>query len=293
MYSIIINPLSGGGTATQSLPGIKALLSRRGIEYRIEKSEKYGDTKKLARKAVEEGLDGIVVLGGDGTFFEIANGIGESGLEVIFAPCGTGNDFIRCFGLPKDTVEAVAAQLDSPVRMIDMGKCNETYFLNVAGTGFDVDVLLEADRFKGRFGGKLAYLLGVVFAVKKLRALKGKIRIDGGPEEDMACSIMSIGNGRYIGGGMLAVPSAHTDDGFFDVIICRPVSRLSVFVLLSMFIKGKHAGRRWLCRTIRCKSFSLKSKGMHIEADGEIFACEDADFRIIPGALKTRLPKNA
>ena len=290
MYSIIVNPLSGGGTASQAIPGIKALLNRRGIEYRIDRSDKYGDTKKLARRAVEEGMDGIIALGGDGTFFEIANGIGESGIEVIFAPCGTGNDFLRYFGMPRDTVEAVAMQLDAPVRMLDMGKCNETYFLNVAGTGFDVDVLVEADRFKGKYGGKLSYLMGVVCAIKNLRALKGSISIDGGEEREMKCSIISIGNGRYIGGGMLAVPSAHVDDGFFDAIICRPVSRLSVMVLLGLFVKGKHAGRSWLSRTIRCKSLRLKSKGMVIEADGEMFPCEDANFSIVPGALKTRLP---
>ncbi len=290
MYSIIVNPLSGGGTASRCIPEIKALLNRRGIEYRIDKSERYGDTKRLASRAVKEGLDGIIAVGGDGTFFEIANGIGESGIEVIFAPCGTGNDFIRYFDLPKDTVEAVSIQLDSPSRRIDMGKCNDTYFLNVAGSGFDVNVLIEAERFKSRYNGFMAYFMGAMLAIRKLRTLKGTVSIDSGPDEDITCSIISIGNGRYIGGGMLAVPSSHVDDGYFDAVICRPVSRWSVAVLLIFFIKGKHAGRKWLSRTIRCKSLRIKSSGMLVEADGEVFPCEDASFRIIPGALNTRLP---
>lgn len=275
----------------QRVPDIKALLNRRGIEYRIDRAERSGDTIKLAKRAVDEGLDGIVAIGGDGTFFEVANGIGESGILVIFAPCGTGNDFLRYFGLPRDTVEAVGIQLDSPVRMIDMGKCNDTYFLNVAGAGFDVDVLIEAERFKSKYSGLMAYLMGVICAVKKLRTLKATVNIDGGPDEGIACSLISIGNGRYIGGGMNAVPSAHVEDGYFDAIICRPVSRLSVLVLLALFMKGKHAGRKWLSRTVRCRALRLKSAGMTIEADGEMFPCEDATFKIVPAALKTRLPK--
>jgi diacylglycerol kinase (ATP) len=290
MYSVIVNPLSGGGTATRCIPEIKALLNRHRIEYRIDKSERYGDTKMLAARAVAEGLDGIIAVGGDGTFFEIVNGIGESGIEVIFAPCGTGNDFIRYFDLPEDTVEAVSVQLDSPSRRIDIGKCNDTYFLNVSGSGFDVDVLIEAERFKSRYSGFMAYFMGAMLAIRKLKTLKGTLSIDGGPEENIACSIISVGNGRYIGGGMLAVPSAHIDDGYFDVIICRPVNRWSIPVLLGFFMKGKHAGRNWLSRTIRCKSLRLKKTGMMVEADGEIFPCDDALFQIIPGALNTRLP---
>lgn len=275
----------------RNVPEIKALLSRRGIQCRIDKSVKSGDTLRLAKQAKDDGIECIVAVGGDGTFFEVVNGIGMSDIEIIFAPCGTGNDFMRMFALPKDVLEAVRLQLDSPVRRIDMGKCNDTFFLNVAGTGFDVDVLVEAERFKAKYTGLRAYLCGAFNAIKNLKTLTGTIAIDGSDEEPLQATIISIGNGRYIGGGMLAVPMAKPDDGFFDLVICKKISKLRLPILLMLFVMGRHTKKKSLVRYVRCKNVHIKSSGMIIEADGEMFHCDDANFSIVPGALATRLPE--
>ena len=164
MYSIIMNPSSGHGAALKRLADIETLLKSRNIEYRVDATEKKGDATSLARKAIADGMAGVIVLGGDGTFSEVVNGIGESGIEIIFAPCGTGNDFMRMFKLPKKTVEAVQLQLDSPVRMIDIGKYNDRYFLNVTGCGFDVDVLMIVDKHKDKYSSLGAYMRGAYSA---------------------------------------------------------------------------------------------------------------------------------
>ena len=290
MYSIIINPLSGNGLAARTLPALKALLDELGISYRVDQTVRAGDSRRLARQAVEESLAGVIAVGGDGTFFEVVNGIGLSGLEVIFAPCGTGNDFVKAFRLPRGTVHAVRAQLKSDRRLIDLGKFNDFFFLNVAGTGFDVDVLIEAERFKARFGGLKAYMLGAYSAIKRLHMLKAEMTVDGGAPEQIEATVVSIGNGRYIGGGMKALPDAIADDGLFDVVVARKVSKWTIGFLLLLFILGIHTRQKWLCRTFRCRSISLSSAGMFIEADGEIFPAERAEFSILPKALCTRLP---
>lgn len=291
MYSILLNPTSGGGTALKVLDKIEALLKERHIEYRVDQTRKAGDATRLSAQAAQDGLEGVIALGGDGTFFEVVNGIAESGLELIFAPCGTGNDFMRMFDLPKDTVEAVRKQLDSPRWQIDMGKCNERYFLNVAGAGFDVDVLIQTEKYKAKHSGLNAYLRGAYNAIRNYHPLQTTVSVDGGAETPMPATILSVGNGRFIGGGMKAVPDAVPDDGYFDVVIAKPVSKLSIYALLLLFVAGKHANRKSLCRKIRCKSIHIRCEGMVIEADGEMFPCEDALIQVLPGALRTRLPK--
>lgn len=291
MYSIIANPLSGGGLASQKLPELEKLLREKGIAYRMDITRKAGEARALARKAAEDGLEGVIAMGGDGTFYEVANGLGESGLELIFAPCGTGNDFMRMFHLSADTVEAVKKQMESPVRMLDLCKCNDGYYLNIAGTGFDVEVLIQAERFKAKYSGLGAYLRGAYYAIRHLKPLKAQVTIDGGVEQERECTILSVGNGRYLGGGMKAVPGAVVDDGLLDVVMCRPVSKISLIWLLLLFVRGRHVKYPSLTQTLRCRKIRVVSPGMTIEADGEMFPCDEAVFEVLPGGLRTRLPK--
>ena len=135
MYALILNPSSGSGRALRELPRIEALLEQEQVEYRVDSADKPGDLRAFAARAVEEGLEGIIALGGDGTLFEILNGMARSDLTLLLACCGTGNDFSRLFRLPNDPVEALRMQLHLPLSRIDIGRMNEFYFLNVAGTG--------------------------------------------------------------------------------------------------------------------------------------------------------------
>ena len=291
MYTIIVNPRSGGRPNEDKLREIEKLLTARSIEYRVMKTGKPGDAAVFAEKAAADKNGGIIVMGGDGTFSEVTNGIGESGTEVIFAPCGTGNDFMRMFSLPKDTVEAVKQQLDSPVRMIDLGKCNDRYFLNVTGCGFDVDVLIETEKFKDKASSIGAYLRGAYSAIRNYRPMDVAVIVDDGKEMTMQATVISVGNGSFIGGGMKAVPGATVDDGTFDLMIAGKVNRLSIYGLLLLFIMGKHVHVRSIVKTYKCKKVRIMSKGMHLEADGEIFDSDDVTLSVIPGALRTRLPK--
>jgi len=290
MYSIIINPTSGGGAALKKLSAIEELLRSRGIEYRIDSTSAKGDAGRLAEKAANDRLQGVIAVGGDGTFSEVVNGIKESGIELIFAPSGTGNDFMRMFKLPRDTVTAVRKQLDSPVRMIDLGKCNDRYFLNVTGCGFDVEVLLVADKYKGKASALSAYLRGAYSAIKNYRPMDISVALDDSDEIRMESTVVSVGNGSFIGGGMKAVPGAKVDDGYFDVLLVNKVNRLSIYVLLLLFAAGKHTILKKLVTMVKCKKVRIRSTGMHLEADGEVFAADDVTMSVVPGALSTRLP---
>ena len=290
VHSIILNPMSGAGAAVRRLSELKDMLVRRGMEYRVDVTSSPGDARKKAAQAVRDGLDGVVAVGGDGTFYEVVNGLGESGLEMLFAPCGTGHDFMRMFDMPRDMLKALEKQLDSPVRWIDLGRCNEKYFLNVTGCGFDVDVLVAAESYKGKACGLLAYLRGAYSAIKNYKPMDVRISTDGGELRPMRATIISVGNGSFIGGGMKAIPGARVDDGLFDVMLAGPVSRFSLYILLLLFAAGRHPLIRKIVQMQRCRSLRIESRGMQLESDGEIFKSDSADMSILPGALRTRLP---
>ena len=240
LYILIVNPTSGSGIALKRLAEIEELLRQRGEEYAIERATAPMDAERIARAAVARSPKGVIAVGGDGTLFEIVNGMAGSDVPLLFASCGTGNDFVRTLNLPKDPVEALLLQLDAPLSRIDVGRMNDTCFLNVSGTGFDVEVLRNAEKYKHRYTGLRTYLYGLFDAIRDYRPMTARVTLDDGPEEELCFSILSIGNGRYIGGGMKAVPDALVDDGLFDVVTVKPVSKPVIALLIAFYIAGKH-----------------------------------------------------
>lgn len=290
MYYVIYNPVSGMMKKKDITAGVFSELENRHIDYAPYASASAGDMTRLAQKAVKDGADGIIAIGGDGSFHEIVNGIGQSGIELIFVPHGTGNDFLKMFRLPKDPISALKAQLDSPVKYIDLCKANEDYFLNVFGAGFDVDVLRHAEKYKSGLAHRFSYIIGAYSAIKYLKMLSLEVRIDGGAPFTKEATIISVGNGSYIGGGMKAVPGASVFDGFIDVVIANKVSKLSVVYLLIMFILGLHVKIKSLTTVYRCRTIEFKADNMYVEADGEVYPCSHVAISVIPSGLKTRLP---
>ena len=289
MYILIANPVSGRGLALRKIPEIEAEFARRGLVCRVERTAGAEDAARIARAAAAERPEGIVAIGGDGTFFDVVNGLAGSDVPLLFVPCGTGNDFIKSLPLPREPLAARRAQLDAPLSRIDLGRMNDTHFLNVSGTGFDVDVLRRVDRHKEKHGGLFAYLLGLRDALKHYRPAEAEISFDGGPMQDASFAILSVGNGRYFGGGMKAVPDARVDDGLFDVVIVDPVRKGAIPPLIAFFVAGLHI-RLGLARLVRCRRFTLRRGGMTVNLDGELRPADEARYELLPSALCVRLP---
>ena len=288
MLLVISNPTSGSGAGAATLRGVQALLDERGISHRCEATRRPGHAVELADMAVREKMDGIVCLGGDGTIFEIVNGLKGRFMTLYFVPCGTGNDFVRVLNLPKDPVEALRLQLDGRPHPIDVGRVNERYFLNVSGCGFDVEVLRQAVRFK-RFGKDLLpYLLGILAALRKFKPLDIELTMDGKTEK-RSVTIISVGNGRYFGGGMMPAPHAEIDDGLFDVIYVDKLNRPAILRLLTRFIKGKHTDLPFAHES-RCRTLTIRCPGMTVNMDGELWPMDVAEYELLPGAAQVMLP---
>ena len=276
--------------ALKKLPEIESLLVQRRLEYQVAYADTPEDATRLAGEAAAmKDIEGIIAVGGDGTLFQIVNGMVGSGVPLLFAPCGTGNDFIKCLNLPQEPVAALKIQLASPVNRIDVGRMNDIFFLNVSGTGFDVDVLRCAERHKLKYSGLKPYLMALVEAIKTYRPTTALISVDGQPEERASFAIISIGNGRYIGGGMKAVPDAIVNDGLFDVVMVKPVSKLAILPLIAFYIAGKHISIG-LASVRRCRRLTLRCEGMTLNLDGELRSADTAQFELFPATLCVRIP---
>ena len=288
MLYIIANEKAGSGAGAAAFENVSALLREKEIPFRADRTEYPGHATLLADAAVSAGETDIVCLGGDGTLFEVVNGLAGRFVTLYFVPCGTGNDFVKVLRLPKDPVAALEAQLSGTPRRIDIGRLNDMHFINVSGSGFDVEVLRQAARFKKLGKGILPYLLGIFAALKNFRALDVEITADGKTEKTEV-TIFSVGNGCYIGGGMKAVPHALPDDGLFDVVIAKKFSRPAILRMLTKFIPGKHTALPGI-REFRCREITFRCPGMVLDVDGELIPMDEARYELLPGAVGVKLP---
>jgi len=288
MLCLIVNETAGSGAGAEVFKKVRELLEERKIPFRSSCTEYAGHATLLAARAVEAGETDIVCIGGDGTISEVVNGLAGRFVTLYFVSCGTGNDFVRVLNLPQDPVEAFKVQLGGTLRRLDVGKLNDRYFMNVSGSGFDVEVLRQAARFKHLGHGILPYLTGIFAALKHFKPLSVEITLDGKMEKEQV-TIFSVGNGCWIGGGMKAVPHAEPDDGLFDVVIAKRFSRRKIVKMLTKFIPGKHTTLPGI-REFRCKAITFRCPGMVVDVDGELIPMDEARYEIVPGALAARLP---
>ena len=289
MFGVIVNPVSGGGKHVGLSQRIEAMICERGETCRFFYTECENDGDRQARLAIESGCDAVVCIGGDGTLSEVVREMAGSDCTLYVVPCGTGNDFVRALGLPLDPVEAFRRQLDGEVCRIDCGSINGRAFMNVSGSGFDVEVLRKTEELKSIYPGAKAYRKAVLAVISSYQALDAELSIDGGKPVRTRGTIIEIANGRYFGGGMLVAPKSSFSDGLFDVVVVDRVPSMLIPFLLPLFILGIHIYLP-IARVVRAKEVTLSCKGMVVNIDGRLEAMDEAHYRILPGALKMCLP---
>ena len=285
MFAVIVNPVSGGGEALKLARRVMRRLEEERRESRLFETSGEGDAAKQVRAAVQAGCEAVVCIGGDGTLCEAADELCYQDVTLYVVPGGTGNDFARAFGLPKEPMAAFEKQLAGKPVQIDCGRVNGRGFLNVSGSGFDVDVLKKTEELKKVYSGEKAYHKAVVSVIGRYKAFEAELSIDGAPATHEACTIIEIANGQCIGGGMRVAPDAKLDDGVFDVVVVKKVPRLCIPFLLPLFMLGWHT-KLGLARVMRAKKVSLRAKGMTLNIDGKLIDADRADYELLPGAIR-------
>ena len=289
MIGIVINPISGGARARLLMQQVILYLSGIGKDYKLYESSSPGGIEEKTKEAVMDGVNSVILAGGDGSLSEAVGELVNRNVELLLLPCGTGNDFARALRLPKDPIEALKAQFAGKQKKIDCGMVNGRVFANVSGSGFDVDVLRRFEELKTVFPGEKAYRHAVMDVIVRYHPFSPQVEIDGKPISDSKYAIVEIANGQYFGGGMKVAPDAKIDDGFFDVVFVRAVPRMLIPLLLPLFISGIHT-RIPLARVVHARSVVMRKSGMTINIDGQLTEVDEARYEIIPGGLLMRLP---
>jgi len=284
MLHLVINPTAGGGRAKKVGAQIISCLQEAGREHSVSYTEGVGHATELAKNAVENGATTVIAVGGDGTVCETARGLLDTKTALGVIPAGTGNDIARTLGAPKRPREALEFIFSRPPRPMDAGGVNDTAFINVCGTGFDVCVLDYTLTAKRYVRGMLPYLWGVIRTILTFQSVEATFRVDGGEPETRRILILSVANGRYFGGGIRIASEAQPNDGYFEFII---VDHLSMWLMpfhLPKLVLGKVDRIPGYSRR-KCKSVTIQAKNMRINLDGEIVPVESASFSVLPNAL--------
>jgi diacylglycerol kinase (ATP) len=240
-----------------------------------------------------------VVVGGDGSVNEVANGIaGREGVEIAVIARGTGWDFVRTYGIPRDVDEAVAVATDGRVREIDLGRVAyrtwagaeaQAYFANIASAGMSGAIAQRANETTKALGGKASYLWATFAVFAGWKATDVRVAVDGETRGGRMHDVV-VANGRYFGGGMMICPEASPDDGRFDVLLIGDLTKRDLLVTLPKTYRGKHLPHP-KAELLRGATVTIDAnEPIPIELDGEQPGTTPARFEIVPRALRVKVP---
>jgi diacylglycerol kinase (ATP) len=313
---IIVNNVAA--KARQSWPKIKSQLDAAGVDYKTHHTNQKGDATLQARAALKSGEQLIVVVGGDGTLSEAAEGFFQFNNDIeqpptainpdatlAVLPAGTGDDFAR--GLRRkraplpDWIDALIAYVRAPeagVRPIDVlyGRCDgfQTPFIclnaSTMGIGGETASRVAAQGgFMRKFSGEFRFVFAAVGALAVWRERRVRITVDDRLVADGPMNLVGVANGLYAGGGMMFSTSARIDDGLLDVVTASGLNRKNVVTELSRIHTGGHLNNPKVSLTqgarVRIETLLLQD-AMMLEADGNVRGVTPVEFQVIPGALR-------
>ncbi len=295
----LVNPASDNGATGRRWPQLAHELALAGLNGDALLSEGPGQLGLLARRAATGGATLLVVIGGDGSVNEVANGIaGVDGVELAVLARGTGWDFVRTYRIPRRPSEAAAVALGGATRTIDLGRVTyrtwaghetTTWFANIASAGMSGAIAQRANETTKALGGKISYAWATLAVFAQWRNSEVRVAVDGeirgGRMQDVV-----VANGRYFGGGMKICPDAEPDDGLLDVLLIGDLSRRELLTTMPKLYRGTHLphpkGELLQGRFVTVDA----DEPLPIELDGEQPGTTPARFEVVPGALRVRVP---
>lgn len=292
-YFVIVNPISGRGLGEKSIPQIENYLKQQGADFTLARTERVWHAAELAESAAQDGFDVVVCASGDGTVNEAINGLmrakkaGHNSVAFTVLGIGTGNDFAGGTGIPTNLDDGLKALLAGKRKKIDIGLVkggdypDGRYFGNGIGVGFDAAVGNEAIKVRWT-RGLLAYLIGVIKTVfLYYNPAQVEIVLDDGETIKQTSLMISVMNGRRMGGGFQMAPESHPDDGLFDLCIAESASKGRILQMIPHFIKGTQKSLPEI-QMKRAKKVAIKSLDLTFpaHADGEFICLEGSHLTL-------------
>lgn len=293
-YLFIINPVAGKGIKQQGIiRSIKEYFSGKNACYEIYTTTSAGDAKIKARAAAERGEKiSIFACGGEGTVFEVLNGIvGFDNVHLGVIPCGSANDFLKFFK-KSDPFSDVQDQIDGTAVPTDIIKANDHYCLNGCSVGMDAVVARDMTIFKKWRGvtGSMAYKLAVVKTFFGKIGVKIRLAVDGEAPREQNCLFAVIANAPYYGGGYKSAPEANPFDNRLNFTRVATISKIKIPKFLSLYEKGLH-GVLDYCELRQCGCMEFTADlPVPVNLDGEIILSKHMIFSLVKGGINFILP---
>ncbi len=297
----IVNPVSAGKATGKEWPGFEQKLREQGYEFHVWYTSRQGHATELTRKALKEGFDFIISVGGDGTMNEVVNGFFEDGRQLnpdaklaVFSR-GTGCDFIKSHGIKKGLDGFLALLSRNNCKKLDVGMVRyqdytkgqvSRYFLNISDLGLGGDTTNRINKTSKSLKGFLSFAICAITSILLFKNKNYSVVIDDQTTIKERLNSVIVANGRYFGGGMEVAPDAEMDDGLFDVVILGNLSTLELIMSFPSIYKGKHL-KNPKVKIYKAKKISVASEPEAlIDIDGEQPGTTDAHFEIITQAIK-------
>lgn len=286
--ALLTNPTSGKGQGGRVAAEAMTLLRAQGHLVRSLQGRDAGEALDLARGCVQDGIETLVVVGGDGMIHLALQALAHSETRLGLVPAGTGNDVARNLGIPRgDTAAAVDVLVRGRERPIDLVKAGPTYFVTIAACGFDAIVNERANAMT-RPKGQMRYNIATLAELRTLSPLPYVIDVDGVSHQVEAVTV-AVSNMESFGGGLKIARGVRPDDGLLEVIVIGPISRTKLVTLYPRLFNGSVVEAPAYSR-FAGRSVTVATGGITAYADGEPIGRLPLTFDIQPGALRVVVP---
>jgi YegS/Rv2252/BmrU family lipid kinase len=281
---IIVNPIAGSGTAPGRARQVKEQLVRSGCEVDLQTTDAVGRAEDMARSAVRDSVDVVLVCGGDGTINEAVQGLAGSETALAVMPLGTANVLgheLKLGSAPRRVAELV---LCGRRRRLDLGRAAGRYFICMASAGFDAYV---TEHMAKRRRGSISYLSYVAPAWRALRNYPFeplRVRVDGRPLDRPVYHLI-VGNVRCYGGPFTMTPNAKPDDGRLDAVaFCAPGHAMLALYMAATTLRVHH--RLGSVQCLRATRFDVESdRPVSVQLDGDFRDSTPVSFEVVPQAI--------
>lgn len=291
---VLVNPAAGRGRRRARVRAYMDLLRRHLGAMEPTMTQKPGDEAALVDRALQDGAECVVAVGGDGTWGAAADRILRSGRRDValgLLPTGTGNDFGKSIGVRHERAEEIVRAIaQRRTRLVDAGRIGDRHFLNVVGLGFDIAVIDDAARTPLLRGDAL-YRFCALRQLFRFPGVEVTISAPGETPRRMRLLMLTVSNANYFGGSFHIAPRASLEDGRLDLVAiddAGPIDRARLFSIVS---RGRHEGLAQVT-ILQAPSFTIHFKGtIRYEADGEVLAAPTPiEIACVPRALRVCSP---
>ena len=292
-FFAVVNPAAGSGRCGKLAPAALSRVREIGIDLEMAQTTRPGEATALARAAYARGFRNFLAVGGDGTAFEIVNGIfpeseSQGRATLGFLPLGTGNSFLRDFTTRgvEHTIEALREGRRRPCDVIRLRHADgELFFINMLNLGFAAEAGEIANRRFKRWG-QIGYVFGVFARLAWLEHAAFPHRLEDASDWDRrACLFLAFGNSKFTGGNMMIAPNADPADGRIEYVRWSPLGRLRLLWNFPRLFTGTHI-KHPLASRAATKSIELDfDQPVNVIVDGEVMRLKCRSVEVLPSAL--------